>query len=466
MRPLTFKTNNNNYYLYSPAKYKFIPIPLSTYEALSSNDVTLDHIAKILSENGYLVEDKPKLDGFVEAEDVYSALANLPQIVFEVTTSCNLRCKYCCYGECYETFANREFGRSLDFNVAKLFLDYFSAITKTKYNTTTNSPLVISFYGGEPLLNISLIKRIVAYAKNLNFKGRFLKFSLTTNATLLAKNIDFLVENDFAILVSLDGDKETNAYRVFHNGHESFDEVCRNLKEVAIKHPTYFKSIRFNSVYTNLSDTTQIFNFFSETFNRIPTLAPLHFNDSGKPSPILEKMHKKISTASKIWYDKYPYSFLEIPIHKKIVQVLMYLTDSLYYNEISFTDGKGAMKFPTHTCLPFSKRLFISVDGFINPCEKVNRDTPLGFINDKTVQIDTNQIASYFNKIVKSYKHTCETCAIERMCNHCAMTAHSLKCCPEYCKDEDLENSLSEIFTYIENNPSVVENILTNIVLK
>lgn len=45
---------------------------------------------------------------YITSDNVVSALANLPQLVFEVTDACNLRCKYCAYGEFYEDYDMRE----------------------------------------------------------------------------------------------------------------------------------------------------------------------------------------------------------------------------------------------------------------------------------------------------------------------------------------------------------------------
>ena len=42
-----------------------------------------------------------KYDGVITADMVKEELANLKQLVFEVTDACNLRCKYCGYGELY-----------------------------------------------------------------------------------------------------------------------------------------------------------------------------------------------------------------------------------------------------------------------------------------------------------------------------------------------------------------------------
>ena len=44
----------------------------------------------------------------IKANDNFHNLRNLPQLVFEVTDACNLRCKYCGYGNIYEGYDKRE----------------------------------------------------------------------------------------------------------------------------------------------------------------------------------------------------------------------------------------------------------------------------------------------------------------------------------------------------------------------
>jgi uncharacterized protein len=38
----------------------------------------------------------------INTDNIVYALANLPQLVFEITDACNLKCKYCGYGEFYD----------------------------------------------------------------------------------------------------------------------------------------------------------------------------------------------------------------------------------------------------------------------------------------------------------------------------------------------------------------------------
>ena len=55
--------------------------------------------------------------------DIEYSLANLKQLVFEVTDACNLRCKYCAYADLYEGYDQRE-NLKLPFQKAKLIIDY------------------------------------------------------------------------------------------------------------------------------------------------------------------------------------------------------------------------------------------------------------------------------------------------------------------------------------------------------
>lgn len=467
MKSFVFETENHNAYLYSPKVKKFIPIPLSTKECLQRGEYTEnDNVATRLRELGYLEDAPISYSEKIESEDVRVALINVPQIVFEVTTGCNFKCKYCCYGELYETFASREAG-NLDFNTAKILLDFISRESYSKHNHQINTPLVLSFYGGEPLLNFPIIERIVDYAKSLKFVGRFLRFSLTTNASLLKKHIDFFFENNFSLLISLDGDRQNNAYRVFANGSQAYDDVIENLEFVRNKYPDYFETIRFNAVFTNLSDTESVLNFFANKFGKTPTISPLHFNDSDKEIVGLNEMLKSISMLDPDGLEKFPDAFLEMPLHKKIVQMLMYMTDSLYYNEQSFIRAQGSRNtFPTHSCIPFTKRMFVTHNGKIVACEKVNRDKPLGCISNGKIQIDYNYIASYFNTLVYTYENQCKVCAMEAICNHCAFSSTSLKNCPDFKNYNSLQIIFSEIFSYLEQNPKVLKSIYDKIVLK
>jgi uncharacterized protein len=68
------------------------------------------------------------------------------------TNACNLRCEYC--------FEHSKVNRNITFETIKKFIDYVSDNTK-KWNY--GRPFVVSFLGGEPLLNLNIIEETMKY---------------------------------------------------------------------------------------------------------------------------------------------------------------------------------------------------------------------------------------------------------------------------------------------------------------
>ena len=72
-------------------------------------------------------------------------------------------------------------------------------------------------------MNFPFIEQVVNYVSTWKLKNNYIRFSMTTNGTLLDKYIDFLVKWKFNLFISIDGNKFHNAFRVYSNGRESFE---------------------------------------------------------------------------------------------------------------------------------------------------------------------------------------------------------------------------------------------------
>ena len=142
--------------------------------------------------------------GKVTTRNIEYNLQHLPQVIFEVTDACNLRCKYCAYADMYGGYDERE-NLKFPFYKAKLILDYLANIWRNNKSEDIIRPFTIGFYGGEPLLNVPFIKKVMEYADGLENIGRKIHYSMTTNAILLDKYMDFLAEKKVQLLISLDG---------------------------------------------------------------------------------------------------------------------------------------------------------------------------------------------------------------------------------------------------------------------
>lgn len=152
---------------------------------------------------------------------------NLNNLVFEVTDACNLRCKYCGYAEFYQGYDLRQ-NSFLSFDKAKVLIDYLANIWRNNRYEGISQPLTVGFYGGEPLMNIKFIKQTIDYFDNIKDVGKRFRYNMTTNAMLLDSHMDYIVEKDMQLLISLDGDEEGHSYRVDTLGNNSFRKVINN----------------------------------------------------------------------------------------------------------------------------------------------------------------------------------------------------------------------------------------------
>lgn len=140
-----------------------------------------------------------------------------------ISQECNLRCKYC-YGKDGE-YSNKG---KMDFSIAKKAINYF-------VDQAPSDKLSICFFCGEPLVNFSLMKEVVAYVREIEKRtDKKFTFSMTTNATLINEEIRaFIKENNISITVSIDGDRDMNdANRFYANKHGIYDDIKNNISDI------------------------------------------------------------------------------------------------------------------------------------------------------------------------------------------------------------------------------------------
>jgi uncharacterized protein len=136
----------------------------------------------------------------------------LCNIILLVAQSCNLRCRYC-YAK------GGHYGGE-----QRLMREQTLAIALEKLLPLSAPRVTVSFFGGEPLLNLPLMRRAVSLARHLGeAAGREVRFALTTNGTLLDDEaIDFIREHIASLAVSLDGEAAVNdEERRFRRGNGS-----------------------------------------------------------------------------------------------------------------------------------------------------------------------------------------------------------------------------------------------------
>ncbi len=163
-------------------------------------------------------EFRPNADALAKRETVVKAMC------LHVAHTCNLDCEYC-----FAAQGKYHGERALmTFEVGKRALDFLIENSGTRRN------LEVDFFGGEPLMNFDVVKKLVAYARSVEKEhGKNFRFTLTTNGMLLDDEvIEFANREMDNVVLSLDGRKEVNdRFRKTAGGVGSFDVIVPKFQK-------------------------------------------------------------------------------------------------------------------------------------------------------------------------------------------------------------------------------------------
>jgi len=184
-------------------------------------EVTHEEIAACLEDIAAL-----KQEGRLFAPDTFSDKAfdfknrhtEIKALCLHVAHTCNLACDYCFAAQ------GKFHGEAalMPFEVGKQALDFLVANSGSRHN------LEVDFFGGEPLMNWDVCKRLVEYARSIEGPaGKHFRFTLTTNGVGLTDEVmEFANRECHNVVLSLDGRREINdRFRHHLDGRGSYDEI-------------------------------------------------------------------------------------------------------------------------------------------------------------------------------------------------------------------------------------------------
>lgn len=407
------------------------------------------------------------------ANSIRTEIVNLSQLVFEVTDDCNLKCKYCGYGEFYSGYDKRE-AKNMSPYMAKTLIDYL--VTFWKENNAVSYPheLTISFYGGEPLLNMPFIKDIQKYVENVYPHYIHPQYSMTTNAMLLNRYMDYLVEHNFSLLISLDGDKYAQSYRVDRSGNNSFDRVYANIELLKEKYPDYFQEkVNFNAVLHDRNDTNRVYEYMKKEFSKIPMISEL--NTSGIKDDKKELFKSIFVSKDQNFYQSpnvpelINEMFYDVPDTKELYLYLSTFSGNIFANYSDlFIDNDELPCLPTGTCIPFNRKMFLTVNGKILACERISQEFALGYIENNKIEIDFEEIARKYNTYFDKVKNQCIHCQRKKFCSQCIFCIENLEnnpVCHGFMDGEEWDFFVNKQFAYLAKNPHLYKRILEELVI-
>ncbi len=449
---IPFITGNNNRYFYDPQLREIFIFNEALYQSRET------HCRENMNPNDLY---KP-----LTGKDVEYRLANLGQITIEMTEKCNLNCYYCAYSKLYSR-VNRK-GTDIPFAFIRNILVYLNEKMNSPLNASASNPFYISFYGGEPLLKFDRIKETVDLVEKMNFSNNVLVYSMTTNGFFLDKYMDYLKEHHFRLLISLDGDKEGNRLRVDHDEKSQFNKVFGNVKALQAKYPDYFKrNVNFNAVLNRHNSVESITNFIETHFEKLPTISSINpqglnpektaefYNIYSSPRQSFCEAGRVMDTREKF--------FIHHPEIKDLFMFLRSVCDNSFMDYNSFLVDDRRRRLPTGTCLPFFKRMFVSANGALLPCENVSHDNAFGYVDEKGVKLDFEKIASIYNNAFKELSDQCSRCCGKDVCSQCIFEMEEKFRCTGMITKKDLQEEFSRAMTFVENNPGIYARMMEEV---
>lgn len=270
---LYYSKKAKSHLLYSSLSNMLIKLSKDDYDAILAikNDPNCidakDDQYKFLFEGRFIVKSNDnETNKLVLSALIKRFNSNLLSLTIAPTRFCNFNCSYC-----YEV---NKVNKKMSQKVQNGILNF----VKNKFNTIDT--LGVVWYGGEPLLEINIIKYMSSELQKLvkNYSAY-----MVTNGFHLDKLIDSIQELKIAGLqITLDGTKDThNLTRHLKNGKGTFDKILANIDALIAREHNINISIRMNISKSNSDQYVSLLYILRERFGRKVHLYPAFVRDHG-----------------------------------------------------------------------------------------------------------------------------------------------------------------------------------------
>lgn len=344
----------------------------------------------------YLIQNMISLNFLITSEEAVFYVNSqkekegLSSVTLMVIQECNMKCSYC-YGEGGEYF-----------NKGRMSIDTAIQSIDFLIENSTEDELLVAFFGGEPLMNFSLIQSVVDYCNEREKEvQKTFRFTITTNGTLINTKIeDYLIENNIMIQLSLDGNRKNHDQnRYFANRKGSYDlilERTRNLRKrtrVSSRATLTPENLNYKEVFKHLN---------SLGFSAIPMAVAENTLKNGMNEMKIEKFIELIEYCSELILSRKYDVVRKLPMIYGILKKLEYPK----HRKIGCNVGEGVFA--------------VDIDGSLYPCHR--------FVTKKDFKV--GDVKHGPNKIHKFIEKQNELNAADRKCAKCWANNICLGGCP------------------------------------
>jgi len=413
-------------YIYDVNTNQFIDIDEDTYRylddieqgagVLAPNDRVQRNIEELRTQ-GFLSTKHPQEIRHSHSDLLaYHLNENIMAMALQVTQQCNFRCAYCAYCADDFEFQRNHSSKRMSLETALAAVDFFAARCINQDQPT------IGFYGGEPLLEFSLIQRVTAYAEEILY-GKSLKFTITTNASLLTLDIArYLFEHNFIITISLDGTPETHdrSRRFANTGRGSFSVIRDKMDAIKEQYPGLYDKLSFNIVIDPRYPCDPLHQLFNQDdlFRKArftSTLIDDTFTvEKAVPSEAFMQQDGRHAFKSYLSLrNLYDLDNVSRIAHTTLCSGIQRIHLNMK-PAVSLPDVVA----PGGPCITGERRLFVSVDGDLFPCERVSETSDVMKIGTLWNGFNMTKADRILN-IAQTTAEDCKNCWAFRHCTLC-----------------------------------------------
>lgn len=422
---------------------------------------------------GLFLSTRPSRTRFAVDDEALEARldTHLSYMILEVTQQCNLRCRYCTYSQDRGTRPHSSVHMS--FEVAQKAIDYF--LLHSSVLTDDRTP-VVGFYGGEPLLNRSLIARCVRYIDAILGRTE-VGYYITTNGTLLDEEaIALFLKYNFQVTISLDGPQTVHdRYRVFPDGRGSYERIVSNLKRLSDASPRFYESnVSFNmcipAPYHYLAHQEFVCNrrdIIQDNHYLNPIIPSIERNTYFRNFP-REALDPHNAEYEAFW-NTYRHgaedgilNMEDVPRYLKFPSAY-FTPDLLHIGKLAPAVTLAETAY-AKVCKPGVTRIFVSANGLLFPCERCNHAAGTLCMGSVNEGIRYGRVRGFISKYFELGQEDCCTCWALRHCSLCfasieESTGFSIDRKRRLCRGvrKGLHDDLVRVYSILEVNPKAFD---------
>lgn len=253
-------TANGKYFLYNSQNRFFSEISARFYHNLMNEewDLLPGEVMAKLTEQEIILDESKKYDFFnLSKLRFYSSCYNteILTLVIVPTTACNFGCPYCFESKKkYKTIDEENINNLIEFILSK----------------KSSKQLMLTWYGGEPLLAFDKMKRIYNLIKEQT-EIEIIHHSIVTNGYLISDEVISFFEHSKLnnIQITLDGVKAHHDNKRYLKGTHAptFDKIYSNILALSSRLPELKISVRVNVNKENRKDFLDVYTLFKDVKN-------------------------------------------------------------------------------------------------------------------------------------------------------------------------------------------------------